>query len=318
MDLSDSQLRITRLNRQVMWRKRLIALQRYVAVALLSGGLVSAALVLYTRLRPVEFPAWALAVAVMLAALALALLLWARKWATEREAAFFIDERLELEDRIATSQVLLERGGPGNDFEAALIEDAAGRIEEKKASAVVSLRLSPMHALGVLGIAALAVALLIPERSLPGGEALAAAREDIQSAGEILEQSAAEIEQSVAPESETAGLAKEQAELGRALRVSPETRDEALKKLSALEQRIRRRHDELAGTRADEIVSLAEKRLRAALSPRPTNRKGETSAVEGEQLRAETQSTGDEAATGRDEKRPARSGTRNSDSRAGD
>ena len=47
------------------------------------------------------------------------------------------------------------------------------------------------------------------------------------------------------------------------------TKAEALKKLSALEERIRERHDEVASTRADEIVSLAEKRFQPALAPKP-------------------------------------------------
>jgi hypothetical protein len=48
--------------------------------------------------------------------------------------------------------------------------------------------------------------------------------------------------------------------------------DEALKKLSSLEGRIRERHDTLAETRADEIVNIAEKRMRAALSTKPKQR----------------------------------------------
>jgi len=55
---------------------------------------------------------------------------------------------------------------------------------------------------------------------------------------------------------------EKQAELGRSFRMSPESRAEALKQLSGLKERIRNRHAELAATRADEIVNVAEKRLR--------------------------------------------------------
>ncbi|HXG93530.1 MAG TPA: hypothetical protein VNN73_14370 [Blastocatellia bacterium] len=292
MDLNDATQNIIRFTRQVMWRKRLLALQNYLAIAAFVGGILVAALVLYGRLRPVYVSSRIIIAAVLGAALLIALIVWRIKHADERDAAFVIDSTLELEDRITTSEAILERGGPRHDFERALIEDAASRISNQQASSIVPYRASKLLALSVVGAVALAVALMIPERALPGGAELAQERADVQSAGELLEQNAVEIEQAVAPESETARLAKEQVELGRALRTSPESRAEALKKLSALEQRIRRRHDELASTRADEIVSLAEQRLSVALAPKPANRRSEVESS-GEPLSEEAAASSD-------------------------
>ncbi|MCI0488391.1 MAG: hypothetical protein L0229_17515 [Blastocatellia bacterium] len=276
-----------RFERRVARRMRALALQDILALALLIGGILSAAAVLYIRLRPLQTSVWAAAAIVMGVATALALVRWFAKRATERDAAFEIDRALALEDRAATAQSVIERGGPHRAVETALLDDAAERVARARPSSVAPYRLSYRHILGLLGVIAVLVAVMIPERSLPGGAAVAEAREDIQTAGEQLEQTAEEIEKIAPPDTETAGLAREQAELGRALRRSVGTRAEALKKLSALEERIRKRHDELASTRADEIVSLAENRFESALSEKPKAAPDKQSANKIEDLDAQ-------------------------------
>jgi hypothetical protein len=148
-----------------------------------------------------------------------------------------------------------------------LIDDAASRLADKKAASVAPYRLRAWHAVALIGIAAFAASVMIPTKQLPGGQAIVEAQADIQTAGEQLEQVGEAIAKLAPAESKTAKLAKEQAELGRSFRMSPESRAEALKQLSALEERIRQRHTELVATRADEIVSVAEKRMRNAIEP---------------------------------------------------
>lgn len=293
----ESQLKIEEFERQVMWRKRILALQDCVAIGLLAGGIVSAALVVYARLRPLQVPAWILASAVISASLLAAIGFWFFNRAKRREAAFLIDSSLDLEDRVATSRAIIERGEARNEFENALIEDAAAHVSDHKPSEVVAYHISRWSLLSVVGLCALVAALMVPQKVLPKSEDAAAAQAAVQTAGEILESGAAEIEQIVPPETETAELAKQQAELGRALRVSEETRSEALKKLSALEERIRRRHDEIAATRADEIVSLAEQRLNAVLAPKPANRKSEASLDQSNQIKSNPAAQGNEPTT---------------------
>ena len=258
-----------RFGRRVVWRMRARALQDILALALLIGGIISAAVVLYIRLRPLETSVWAAASVVMGVVIALALARWGLTLETARAAAFEIDRALALEDRAATAQAVLEKGGPRRAVETALLDDAAERIGRARPSTVVPYRMSYRQLMGLLGMIAVIAAVMIPERTLPGGAAVAEAREDIQTAGEQLEQTAEEIEKITPPGTETANLAREQAELGRALRRSTGMRAEALKRLSALEERIRQRHDELASTRADEIVNLAEKRFESAVSEKP-------------------------------------------------
>src|SRR6185369_17101350 len=128
---------------------------------------------------------------------------WFKSRTTKQEAAFLIDDTLSLEDRIATAHQIIEKGGPQREVEAALIDDAAARISDQKARAIVPYRIRKWYALGFVGIAALLVALLIPERTLPNGEAIAEARENIQNAGEQLEQAGEEIASAAPAESET-------------------------------------------------------------------------------------------------------------------
>ncbi|HWP43859.1 MAG TPA: hypothetical protein VNO14_11520 [Blastocatellia bacterium] len=267
--MSESARSIDRFKRRVLLRKQLLSLQDHLAIAAAAGGLLAAASVFYVKLRPLEARAPVVALVVLAAVAAAALGRWLMARAGEEDAAFEIDRRLGLEDRIATASSIMRQGGPSRGVEEALLEDAASRIKDLDVSAVAPYRFQKWYIVSLLGVAALAIALIVPQKALPEQETLLAERADIQSAGEQLEQTAKEVEQFVPPETVTASLAKEQADLGRALRRSTESRSEALTRLSELEGRIRERHDELAATRADEIVSLAEKRLRSAIASNP-------------------------------------------------
>jgi hypothetical protein len=301
MAVSEAARKLSQFERKVMWRMRLLALIDLLATALLAGGLASAAFVLYIRLRPAQTPAWVIPASIFGVILIAVAVRWLVTRPAEREAAFLIDHKLGLDDRMTTAYAIIERGGPQHLVESALVEDAASRVEGARASSVAPHRLRKRHALSLVGVIALAAAVMIPERALPGGEALAEARADIQNAGEQLEKTAQEVEQIAPPESQTAGLAKEQAELGRALRRSKDTRAEVLKKLSALGERIRARHDELAATRADEIVSLAEKRLQSAVADRPKAKTDDNlPPVEAEIAQSEAADASDDRATARD------------------
>ncbi len=264
--MSGAEARIVRLERSVMWRKRLLSLQDGLVLAAMMGGLMAGTLVLLVRLRLIGLPSWTVIVGAMSLSIAAALVRYFLTRASVSDAAFLIDESLKLDDRVATSHLIIERGGPRRGLEEALIEDAADRVGNQRAASVVPFRMRRWYTLSLVSLVGLVAALMIPMRSLPGTEALAAERADIERAGEHLEQTATEVERAVPPGTDTATLAKEQAELGQGFRRAPATRTEALRRLSSLEGRIRRRHDDLTSTRADEIVSLADQRLGAALS----------------------------------------------------
>jgi hypothetical protein len=217
-------------------------------------------------MRAVHIPVFPLVLAVLGLSSTAAVALWFFSRANERDAAFLIDESLGLEDRVATAHLIIERGGPSGALEEALIEDTSERAGDQAACSVMPIRMRKWHALAPVSLIALVAALMITPRALPVAGALAAERADIDNAADHLERTAAELEQIVPAGTETARLANEQAELGRGLRRSTATRAEALKRLSGLEEHIRRRHDDLASTRADEIVSLADRRLGGALS----------------------------------------------------
>ncbi|MGA9771394.1 MAG: hypothetical protein WBV94_20340 [Blastocatellia bacterium] len=278
--MSESALKLSEFERQVVRRKRLLAVQDRVALAALVSCVLAAGFVLFARMKEGGSISWAILSVIIALELGAIALHWYRTRATRQEAAFLIDDRLELEDRVITAHDIVEKGGPRRDVEFALLDDAAERVTDKRAAAIVPYRIHKWYALSLVAVAALVTALMIPERSLPGGAAIAEARENIQSAGEQLEQAGEEIARAAPAESETAKLAREQVELGRAFRRSPETREEALKKLSALEDRVRERHSELASTRADEIVNTAQRRLRSALRamPKQQNKEAETGA----------------------------------------
>ncbi len=271
--MSEAVVKIVRLERRVMWRQRLLSLQDGFALAVMMSGFAAAGVVVLSRLRPFAMPVWPVILAAVSLSIAAALTHWFLTHASESDAAFLIDKSLNLEDRVVTSRLIIERGGPSGRFEEALIEDAAHRLGDRRASTVVPHKTRGWYIFSLLSMIGLAVALMLPAGSIPANETLAAERADIESAGEHLEQTAAEVEQAAPPGSETGALAKEQAEVGRGFRRSVATRAEALKRLSALEERIRRRHDDLASTRADEIVSLADRRLGSALSTLSTPRR---------------------------------------------
>ncbi len=281
--------RIKQFEGQVMWRLRWVALQDAMAWSLLLTALPSAAFVLYIRLKPVEFHWWIAVSAIFTVVTGARLTRWLVARATEGEAAFAIDEILGLEDRIATARAIIERGGPVKGVEIALVEDAAARIRPAQAATVVPYNFSRRHALAIVAVCGIGVAVLVPQRTLSGARELASERAEIQGAGEQLEQVSNEVEQIAPSGSETAKLAREQAELGRALRRSTDTRAEALRKLSALEDRIRRRHDELVSTRADEVVTLAERRLGTAAVEKPRQKTPEASSTAAELQTSEQQ-----------------------------
>ncbi len=262
----ESVLRIQELARQVMWRKRWLALQDSLALGVLLAGLCAAGLVLYVKAQALQTPVWLVVTSVFVLSLGALAIRWQVKGGSEKEAGFLIDGALALEDRFATAQAILEKGDPQNAIEEAQLDDAAKRVEAAQAAQIVPYRVKKFYAFSGVAMVALLLALLIPQKSLPGGEAMAEMREEIQTAGEELEKNSTEIEKFTPPETVTAELAKEQAALGRELRNSNYDRAEALKKLGSLEERIRARHDELKNTRADEVVALAERRMRSVLA----------------------------------------------------
>src|SRR5437868_6851102 len=272
--MNDAAAKLQTFERAVMWRRRWLALQDRVALALLASGLIAAAFALLSRLQIVRLH-WVVEIVAVITVMGALAWHWHRTRATGKEAAFLIDHEFALEDRLTTAHPILARGGPQRAVERALIDDAASRLVDKKAATVVPYRMHNWHAVALVGIAAFAASVMIPTKQLPGGQAIVEAQTDIQTAGEQLEQVGEAIAKLAPAESETAKLAKEQAELGRSFRMSPESRAEALKQLSALEERIRQRHTELAATHADEMVSVAEKRLRNAIEPARKEKSGQ-------------------------------------------
>lgn len=285
--MNEAATKLQTFERAVMWRRRWLALQDHTVLALLASGLIVAAFIVLMRLQIVRLH-WSLAVTASIIVFGAFAFHWHRRRATAKEAAFLIDRAFALEDRVTTTHQILMKGGPQREVERALIEDAATHLDDKKAAAVAPYRLRVWHVVALVGMAAFIVSIMIPTRQLPGGEAVVEAQADIQTAGEQLEQVGEAIAKFAPAESETAKLAREQAELGRSFRMSPESRAEALKQLSALEERIRKRHSELAETRADEIVSAAEKRMRNAIEPLRKEQSGENEASETAQAAADS------------------------------
>src|SRR5437868_7423972 len=314
--MNDAAAKLQTFERAVMWRRRWLALQDRVALALLASGLIAAAFALLSRLQIVRLH-WVVEIVAVITVMGALAWHWHRTRATGKEAAFLIDHEFALEDRLTTAHPILARGGPQRAVERALIDDAASRLVDKKAATVVPYRMHNWHAVALVGIAAFAASVMIPTKQLPGGQAIVEAQTDIQTAGEQLEQVGEAIAKLAPAESETAKLAKEQAELGRSFRMSPESRAAALKQLSALEERIRKRHTELAATRADEIVSAAEKRLRNAVEPPRKEKNSESEVSETAQAADDSAARGeDQSATG-DADKKTRSGKQRA-SRAAD
>jgi hypothetical protein len=306
--MNEAAAKLQSFERSVMWRRRWLALQDGAALALLAGGLVAATFILLSRLQVLRLHGSLpiVAVAAIIGALAWR---WHRTRATDKEAAFLIDRAFALEDRLTTAHQILAQGGPRREVETALIDDTAARLADKKAATVAPYRLRAWHAVALIGVAVFTASVMIPTMQLPGGEAVVEAQSDIQTAGQQLEQVGEAIAKLAPAESETAKLAREQAELGRSFRMSPESRAEALQQLSALEDRIRKRHTELAATHADEIVNVAEKRLRNAIEPQRKDNSSQDGA-------SETAQAADDAAP-RDEDQSAAASDAGKKTRAG-
>jgi hypothetical protein len=266
MVMTESIAKINQFARSILWRKRLLALQDILAQGLLAGGFTSAALIFYIRWKAIQTPVWLVVLAVFSVIFGALLTRWSMARANQADAGFLIDEKLNLDDRFATSQAIIAKSETPNDVERALLEDASTRIDAIKPAAILPYRLKSFYALSGLALLAFGTAVMIPQKTLPGGEEIVQAQADIQAAGEQLEKTSTEIEKFVPPDTVTANLAKEQAELGRSLRRSTDTRAEALRKLSSLEERIKQRQDELKSTRADDIVTLAQRRMGTALA----------------------------------------------------
>ena len=278
--------KIVVLQRRVMWRMRLLSLQDSLALALTISALMAAAFVAIVRLRPSSIPVGAVVLGLVGLAVGAALFRWFGNRDGEASAALLIDESLKLDDRVATSRLIIQRGGPTGAFEEALVEDAAARVGEPRASTIVPFRPSRRHALLLVSAIGLSAALMISVRPLPVDQGVATERADIETAGAHLEQTGTEIEQSVPPGTETASLAKEQAEIGRGFRRATATRSEALRRLSAIEERIRQRHDDLTDTRAEEIVNLADRRLGNTLATLSEPRSKKLERAEGQLAQA--------------------------------
>lgn len=257
---------IEEFQRRVMFRKRLLSLQDTVVLGLTVGGFIAAGLMLLISLKPISVSRLPVALISLGLPLCIVLIRWFLNRTREPQAAFAIDEALQLDDRIATARFIVKRGSPARLLQDALIADAAARIAGKHAADIVPFRARRWYAFCLVSLIAVVSALIIAPPPLPVIEDSVDERVDIKNAGTLLEQVAAEVEQTVPPESDTAQLAKDQAALGRALGHSSSTRADALQRLSALEERIRARHDNLKSTRADEIVTLAEQRLRNTLA----------------------------------------------------
>src|SRR5919205_2304915 len=103
--MNEATAKLQAFERAVMWRRRWLALQDRLALALLASGLVSAALVLLSRLQIVRLH-WSVEMAASLIVFGAFALHWHRTRATGKEAAFLIDREFTLEDRFTTAHQL--------------------------------------------------------------------------------------------------------------------------------------------------------------------------------------------------------------------
>ncbi|MFY9574850.1 MAG: hypothetical protein WAV20_25900 [Blastocatellia bacterium] len=285
--MNDAVAKIIQFERRVRWRRRLISLQDTLVLAITIGGLIAAGLILFMSFRGIAGSSLLVISGAIALAVVPAVGVWLFDCARDRGSALMIDQRLGLEDRLPTADLIIARGGPNGGLEGALIEDAAYRITDNDAAFVAPFGVKRWHALLMVSLIALVAATMVPARVVPVTEELAQERRDIESAGEYLEQTGVAIA-TVPPETQSADLAREQAELGRGFKHSTVTRAEALRRLYALEERMSRRRTDLASTRADEIVSLAQRRLGGALTS-PTTIRREKPASD----KAETDSSPD-------------------------
>src|ERR1051325_8563831 len=133
--MSEAAARIRGFERAVMWGGGVLALQDAAALALLSAGLIAAALVLLSRLQVVRLH-WSVVTVAVVVVVGLVAWRWHRTRATEKEAAFLIDSTFALEDRVATAHEILARDEPQREVERALIDDAASRLDDKRVASV--------------------------------------------------------------------------------------------------------------------------------------------------------------------------------------
>jgi hypothetical protein len=295
---------ITELELKIARRIRLLAVQDLAALAaLLSAALVLTAFVLYRFgvfeaqiSEGISIRARLVLCAVPLIASVAFLVIrgilshrgkWHSKLdAVAAQADLIIDRTLGLDDRASTAGSIIRRGGPGGLMEEALVADTASRLDGVGPEQILEYRLPRLRSAatcpsstGWAIVLALVVLVGVLEFWLPAGSAQEMDSGTIavmQTAGDNLEQSSKAIEQSIDPKTPTAALAKQQAELAHALkqsaapgkraRAKPIDRSRALKELSALEEKLGARKDQLEGTKAPEIIGLAERRFQPALS----------------------------------------------------
>src|SRR5205814_4653776 len=99
LDMNEAAAKLRGLERAVMWRKRWLALQDHLALALLATGLMAAALVVLSRLRIARLH-WSLEIVMLVTVAAVLAWRWHHHRATDKEAAFLIDQAFALEDRV--------------------------------------------------------------------------------------------------------------------------------------------------------------------------------------------------------------------------
>jgi hypothetical protein len=263
---------------RVRRRQRLLAFQDQLVAAIIAAGLLTALAILLSRagtslaVKAVWFAAAVLIILLILVAAGL------RRRPTDESVALLIDSSMRLEDRLATAHQIVRQNRDTSGIEQALVADAAERIAPARPTLIVPYRMKLWYGLAVVSLAVLATIASRPQPPVAASEEQIA-RADIEEAGKQLEHSAEEIEKLAPVSTETARLAREQAEVGRSFRMSPASRAEALKRLSALEERIAGRQRALEQTKADEIVAIADSRFEGLLE-RPANRKPGSNTVD--------------------------------------
>jgi hypothetical protein len=266
MDMNTASETIRSKIAEINRRRRLQAMRVNAVSAVTVVSMVSAALVVTVRAELVQLKTLYLIAALILLLVSALLVAWSKSQPVERDGAFELDQEFSLDDRLATAHQVITEGGPESAFEVALVEDAAERIRPLKTKRVRLSRPGLFDAFALMSMAVLVCLWLLPPSVLRMPRRAEDSGSDLAAAGALLERASSEFDALTPVTTETARLAKEQAALGKALRTSPGERSEALKKLSALAERIERRHDLLKGTHADEIVALSDRRLRTALA----------------------------------------------------
>ena len=250
-------------------RQRILSLADYLGIGVAAGGIGAAIYLFAAKLRAGTTIRWWIPASIVAVVILATLIRWFTSRQSEAAAARLADEVFGLEDRLATAHGIVSENRELRPVEQALVADSADRLTPLEPARVVPARLNRWHGLGLTGVTVLIVALLWPARVLPLTPEVIAEREELLIAGEYLEESAKETIKDLQPENDTAHLAKEQEELGRAIKKAEGSRAEFLRKLGSLEGRIQERYEKLKETKADEIVSLAEQRLSGAARTEP-------------------------------------------------